>query len=129
MAGSQQDASSSSLFHDKMAGRRRAHDAIPSDEQFLDTVSSSNLRDQIDDFRVVETAVAANNEESIFGTFRDSLQDCSDEVLDVVGLLEDGNLFTKSRPSVFTVSIDLANWVYLEANSKRDNKRGWAIGI
>jgi len=72
-----------------MAGRRCAQNAILPDEQLLDTVSRTDLYNQLDNFGVIISAVAADDEKRAFDAFRDGEEDRRDEGLAVVGLLED----------------------------------------
>lgn len=91
MTRSQQNASSRLALTDDMASRRGAEDAILADQQLLDTVRSSNLRDKLDDLWIPVATVTANDEESTLSAFGDGEEDTCDEGLAVVGLLEDGD--------------------------------------
>jgi len=66
------------------------------DEQFLDTIGSTNFCNLLDDLRVVVTAITTNYEERSFGSLGDSLEECCNEVLSVIWLLENDYLLTKS---------------------------------
>jgi len=73
-----------------------AQDTLVPDEQFLDTIGSTNFCNLLDGLRVVVTAITTNYEERPFGSLRDSLEECCDEVLSVIWLLENGYFLTKS---------------------------------
>lgn len=80
-----------------MTGSRRAEDAVLTYDEFLDTVSSTNLCNQLHHFRIVEPSISTNDKEGTFNTFWDREKDRSDEGLRIVGLLEDSNLLSKTR--------------------------------
>lgn len=67
-------------------------DAVLSDDEVLDTVTSSNLDDLLDALGRVEATVSSNDERgSLSAGGGDSREDGLDEVLGVVLLLEDGD--------------------------------------
>jgi hypothetical protein len=77
-----------------MAGRRCAQNAILPDEQLLDTVSCTDLYNQLDNFGVIISAITTDDEKRAFDAFRDGEEDRCDEGLAVVGLLEDRDLLS-----------------------------------
>jgi len=64
VASRQEDPSSRLPFADDMTGGRCRQDSILADEELLDPVCSTNFGDQLDDFGVPESPIAANDEES-----------------------------------------------------------------
>ena len=71
MTGSEQDSTSSLSFPDDMAGGWRAQYAILSDENFLDTICSPNLSNQLYHLRVVESSIPSDDKEATFGALGD----------------------------------------------------------
>lgn len=71
MTGGEQDSTSSLSFPDDMAGGRRAQYAILPDQNFLDSVCSTNLGDQLYYLWVVESSIPSNDEEAAFCAFGD----------------------------------------------------------
>jgi hypothetical protein len=124
VAGSQDDAARSLAFPYDMACRRRRKQAMLSNQQLLDTIRTSDFRNQLRDFRVPEPSVAANDKEGTcrparsergfaakrcgiglaFCALGDREQDACDESLAVVRLLEDGDLLAKPGPAMLSVS-------------------------
>jgi hypothetical protein len=101
MAGGQENATSSLPQTDDVAGSRSGKNAVLADQELPDTVGSSNLGDQLNDLRVVEAAITANDEESTLGTLWYGKENGCDESLAVVWLLKDGDLLTKTGPVVY----------------------------
>jgi len=66
-------------------------------QQLLDTVCRTNLRDYLRDLWIPVAAVTTNNEEGAIGAFGDGEDDGGDEVLGVVLLLENLDLLAKTR--------------------------------
>jgi hypothetical protein len=79
VAGRQQNTAGSFPYPDDVAGCRCAEDAILTDEQLLDTVGGTNLRNQLSDLRVPVAAVSANDEGRALNALRDGLKDAGDE--------------------------------------------------
>lgn len=65
MTGSQEDTSGSLAQTNDMAGSGSREDTILTDEEFLDTIASTNLGNELDDFRVPVTAITTNDEERV----------------------------------------------------------------
>lgn len=63
VAGSQEDTASSLPLADDMAGSGSGQNAVLADEQLLDTIGGTDLRDQLDDLGVPVPAITANNQE------------------------------------------------------------------
>lgn len=81
-----------------MASSRCAEDAILPNHQLSHAICNTNLCNQLNDFWVVVAAITADDEESSLRALGNGQENAGDEGLAVVGLLEDGNLFTKARP-------------------------------
>lgn len=96
VAGSQENTTGCLSLPDKVASSRSTQDAILANEQLLDTVGSADLGDLLDNLRVEIATITTDDEESTFSTFRDGEKHTSDEGFGVVGLLEDGDLLTKT---------------------------------
>lgn len=97
MTGSQQNTTSSFPLADKVTGRWGAENAVLSDQELLHAVCSANLCDCLYDLRVVVATVTADNEERALHAFGDGKEDTGDEGLGIIGLLEDDDLFAKTR--------------------------------
>ena len=63
MAGGEQDATGGLSKTDDMAGSRCRQDTVLADQELLDSVSSTDLGNQLDNFRVPEAAITTNDEE------------------------------------------------------------------
>jgi hypothetical protein len=50
----------------------------------------------LNDFRVIESSISSNDQGGTFNSFGDGEEDACDERFAVMGLLEDGDLFTKT---------------------------------
>lgn len=74
-----------------------AEDAVLANDQLLDTVSSTDLCNQLRDLGVVVSAIATDNEERAIDALWDGKQDRGDEGLRVVVLLEDLDLLAEAR--------------------------------
>lgn len=74
-----------------------AEDAVLANDQLLDTVSSTDLCNQLRDLGVVVSAIATDNEEGAIDALWDGEQDRGDEGLRVVVLLEDLDLLAETR--------------------------------
>lgn len=96
MTSSQQNPSSGLSLSDNMTSSWGAQDTLVPDEQFLDTVGSTDLCNLLDSLGVVVTTITTNYEERSFGSLGDSLEECCNEVFGVIWLLENGYLLTKS---------------------------------
>ena len=92
MAGCEQDATSCFPLPNDMTRSRCAQYAVLPYKQLLYTVRSTNLRNFLDDLRVIVSAISANDEECSFCAFRYREKDRCDEGFTVVVLLEDGDL-------------------------------------
>ena len=96
MTGSQENPAGSFAFPDDVTRSRCAQDPILSYQQLLDAICSSDLGNQLHYFRVVVSPIPTDDEEAVLGTFRDGKEDTGNEGFAVVGLLEDGDLFSKA---------------------------------
>lgn len=63
VAGGEQDAASRLSKTDDMAGGRCRQDTVLADQELLDAVSSTNLGNELDNFRVPVAAISANDKE------------------------------------------------------------------
>ena len=79
-----------------MAGGRRTHDAILANEQLLDPICSSNLRNHLCDFRVPVSSITANDQKAALRALGDGFDGAGYEGLAIVLLLEDLDLLAKS---------------------------------
>lgn len=66
-------------------------------EELLDTIGGTDLRNLLDNLRIVVTSIAGNDEGSTLSTLRDRQEDTSDEGFAIAGLLEDLDLLAKTR--------------------------------
>lgn len=96
MAGGEQDTTSGLADADEVAGGGSGHDAVLADEELLHAVRGTDLCNDLSDLRVVVAAITANNEGSTLSTFGDRGEDGGNEVLGVVGLLEDLDLLAEA---------------------------------
>ena len=97
MAGSQKDTAGRLAYTDEMAGSRRAHDAILTDQELLDAIRSTNLGDDLGNLWVPEATITADDEERALDALGDGLEDAGDKGLGVVWLLEDLDLLAQTR--------------------------------
>jgi hypothetical protein len=81
VAGCQQDTTGGLAYPDDMAGSWRAENAFLADQQLLDAVGSTNLRDELGNLGVPVPAVAANDESRAFNALRNGEQDAGNEGL------------------------------------------------
>ena len=65
-------------------------------QQLLNAIRRTDLGDDLCDFWVPVAAITTNYEVGVFDTFRDGEEDGGDEVLGVVGLLEDLDLLAEA---------------------------------
>ena len=96
MRGSEQDTTSGLADADEVAGGRGGHYAILTDQKLLDAVCGTDLCNDLGDLGVVVAAITADDERGALGTFGDGVEDGGNEVLGVVGLLEDLDLLAKT---------------------------------
>lgn len=96
MTSGQQDATSSFSQSDNVRGGWCAQDAIVSDNQLLHSICSSDLRNNLGDLWVPESAITTNNQCAALDTFGNGEESCCDEGFGVVRLLEDFDLLTKT---------------------------------
>lgn len=99
VAGCEQDTAGCVSLPDNMAGSRCTQYAILPNQQLLDTVGCPNFGNQLHDLWIVESSISSNNQEAALDALRDREEDTGDERLAVVGLLEDCDFLSKSRPS------------------------------
>ena len=105
VACSEQDTAGCLSNTNKVTGSWGTHDAILTDQKLLDTVSSTNLCDQLGDLWVVVAAISTNNEEGSLRAFRDRLDDRGNKVLRVVLLLENLDLLAQTRAERMSVCV------------------------
>ena len=96
VTGSQQNTTSGLSLADEIARSRSTQEAILADKQLLDTMSSTDLGDLLDDFGVEISTITANDEESSVSTLWNREDYAGDERFGVMRLLEDGDLLTKT---------------------------------
>lgn len=70
MTGSKKDTTSSLALSNDMTSCRSTQDTILTDQELLDTVSCTNLRNQLYDFRVPVSTITTDNQEASFNAFR-----------------------------------------------------------
>ncbi len=80
------------------------------DQELLNSVGSSNLRNQLNDLWVPVPSVATNNQEAALDTFWDREENAGDERLAVVGFLEDNDFFP--QPGAVMVSA-VGFWTFM----------------
>lgn len=68
-----------------------------SDNELLDAISRTNLRNQLHNFGIVVAAITTNNQEGALYTFWNGEQNGSYEGLGIVWLLKDRDLFSQPR--------------------------------
>lgn len=71
VTGGEENAAGSVHLANDVAGSRSAHDPIVAKDKFFDAVSSTNFDDQLHNIRVVEAAIAADDQKGAIDTFRD----------------------------------------------------------
>lgn len=106
MAGSKEDTARGIAFPNNVAGSRSTQNPILSDQQFFDSVCSSDLGNQLHGFGVVVTPISPDNQEATIDALGNREQNTGNERFAVVVLLEDGNLLSKTR----TLS-SISTWV------------------
>jgi hypothetical protein len=79
-----------------MAGGGGGHDAVLADQELLNAVCGTDLCNDLSDLGVVVAAITANDERGALCTFGNGVEDGGNEVLGVVGLLEDLDLLAKT---------------------------------
>lgn len=79
-----------------MASCRRTEDAILADDQLLYAIGSSNLHDELSDFRIPVATITTNYECGALSTFRNGLNDAGNKRLAIILLLEDFDLLSKT---------------------------------
>lgn len=67
MAGSKEDTAGGLAFPNNVAGSRSAQNAVLSDQQFLHSICSSNLGNQLHDFGIVVTPISPDDQEATLG--------------------------------------------------------------
>lgn len=97
VTGSQQDTTSCLAHTNQVASSRSAQNTILADQQLLDTVGRTDLRNLRDHLGVIVATITTDNQERILGTLGDRQENAGDEGLGVVGLLEDLDLLAKTR--------------------------------
>jgi hypothetical protein len=100
VTGSQQDTTSSLSHADQVARSRSTEDAILADQELLDAIGSTDFGNLLDNLRIVVATITTDDKESSLSTLRDGEQDAGDESFGVVGLLEDLDLFAKTRATM-----------------------------
>jgi hypothetical protein len=96
VAGGEQNTAGGLADADEVAGGRSGHDAVLADEELLHAICGTNLCNDLGDLGVVVAAIATNDERCALSTFGDGVEDGSDEVLGVVGLLKDLDLLAEA---------------------------------
>ena len=66
VTGSKEDTARGIAFSNYVAGSRSTQNAILSDQQFFHSVCSSDLGNQLHDFRVIVTPISPDNQEATF---------------------------------------------------------------
>jgi hypothetical protein len=106
VAGSQEDATSGFALPNDMASCRSAQNTVLSDQELLDAIRSTDLRNQLHDLGVPVSAITANHQEAAFDAFRDREKDTRDKRLAVMRLLENNNLFPQTRPAQSSACVE-----------------------
>jgi hypothetical protein len=96
VACGEEDTASRLSNSDNMAGSRRTQDSILTDEQFLDTVCSTNLCNQLDHLWIPISSVTTNDKKRALYAFRNGKENGGNEGLAVVRLLENSDLLAKT---------------------------------
>jgi hypothetical protein len=96
VAGGEQDTASGIADTDEVAGGRSGHDTILADEELLHAICGTDLCDDLGNLGVVITAITTDNERCALSTFGNGVEDGGNEVLGVVGLLEDLDLLAEA---------------------------------
>jgi hypothetical protein len=98
VAGRQDDAAEGLALADHATRRRRRQDAVLPHQHAAEAVGRRHAHDGLDGHIVVEPAVTAQHERLALESF-ERVEDGLDEVLQVMRLLEDGDLLAKARGS------------------------------
>jgi hypothetical protein len=96
VAGGEQDTTSGIADANQVAGSGSGHDAVVADEELLHAVRGTNLCNDLSDLRVVVATISTNDEGCALGTFGNGVEDGGNEVLGVVGLLENLDLLAEA---------------------------------
>lgn len=102
MTSGQQNTTSSLPLSNDVRSSRRAQDAIVSDNELLDPIRSSNLRNDLCDLWVPKSAITANNQCTSLDAFRDREERCCYKGLGVVGLLKDLDLLSETGTTLLS---------------------------
>ena len=68
MTGGEEDPTRCFSLADDMTGSRSAEDAILANDKFLDTIRSTNLCNQLNDFGIPETSISSNDQDGSLST-------------------------------------------------------------
>lgn len=104
VAGGEHDAAEGFVFADDVGGGRRRQNAAAADEYAAEAVGGRHLDGDLNDFAVVEAAVAADHQ-GLTGKAFERVEDRLDEVLGIVLLLEHRNLLAQARRAGFLIAI------------------------
>lgn len=96
MTCSEQNATSCFSLPDNVTGSWCTQDSILSNQKLLDTICRANLSYQLHDFWVVEASISPNDQKATLRTLGNREEDTGDEGFAIVGLLEDGDLLSKT---------------------------------
>lgn len=129
MTGSQQNATGGTAFSDNMAGSGGGEDAILPDQHLLDPIRCTDLGYQLYDLGVVVTTISTNDEEAPLDALGYGEEDAGDEGFAVVWLLEDFDLFSKTRPGKKSVGwLDLGQLVVVDVQ-RHEMKKPYVPGF
>jgi len=101
VAGREKNTSGGPLLPDDVASRRSTQDTILTEQDLPNSISRSNLSNQLNDFRVIETPIASDDKEAALGALRNREQSARNESFAVVRLLEYSDLLSKPRPATY----------------------------
>jgi hypothetical protein len=100
VTSSEQDASGGLADANNVTGSRSTQNAVLANNEFLDSISSSNLCNELSHFWVPVATITSNDQGASFNAFGNGEQDGGNKSLTVVWLLKDLDLFTKPRPEI-----------------------------
>ena len=96
VASSEQNTTGSPSFTNNMTGSRGTQDTVLTDQQLLDTISSTNLSNQLHNLGIVVSSISSNDQETPLSALWNGKEDAGNERLAIVRLLKNFDFFPKT---------------------------------
>ena len=96
MTCGEEDTASCLPNSNDMTSSRCTQNTVLTDEQFLDTICSTDLCNQLDNLWVPVSAITTNYKERTLNTFRNRKENGGDKGFAIVILLEDSDLLAQT---------------------------------